>query len=77
MCIIKDIDTQGNSMRTNIVLDDQLMATALKVGGLVTKKATIEAALQLFVQLNQQSKIRHYRGKLQWQGNLEEMRAAQ
>ena len=63
-----------NNMRTNIVIDDKLMADAIELSGLDTKKAVVEEALKLFVQLKRQNEIRKLRGKLQWEGNLEEMR---
>jgi len=62
-------------MRTNIVIDDQLMNTAQKLSGLQTKKDTIEAGLKLLVELKRQAKIKSFRGKLKWIGNLDEMRA--
>ncbi|MBZ0256346.1 type II toxin-antitoxin system VapB family antitoxin [bacterium] len=62
-------------MRTNIVIDDQLMESALQVSGLNTKKAAIEEGLKLLIELKQQASIKKYRGKLQWSGNLEEMRS--
>ncbi|MGA1841945.1 MAG: type II toxin-antitoxin system VapB family antitoxin [bacterium] len=61
-------------MRTNIVLDDTLMNKALKIGGFKTKKATIENALRLFIQIKGQQKIKKLKGKIHWEGNLEEMR---
>ena len=61
-------------MRTNVVIDDKLMNKAKKVSGLKTKKETIEEALKLFVAQREQSEIRKLRGKLKWEGNLEEMR---
>ena len=61
-------------MRTNIVLDDEIMKSALKIGGFKTKKATIENALKLFIQIKGQKKIKELRGKIKWEGNLEEMR---
>ena len=61
-------------MRTNVVLDDRLMDTALKVSGLKTKKSAIEEGLKLLIQLKGQSKIRGFRGKLPWTGDLDEMR---
>ncbi len=62
-------------MRTNVVIDDQLMRQAMRASGLPTKRAVIEAALRLLVQLKGQAKIRHLRGKVAWKGNLDEMRA--
>ncbi len=61
-------------MRTNVVIDDNLMESALKVSGLRTKKDAIEEGLKLLVQTRSQSKLRELRGKLKWTGNLDEMR---
>ncbi|MCW8927146.1 MAG: type II toxin-antitoxin system VapB family antitoxin [Xanthomonadales bacterium] len=61
-------------MRTNIVIDDKLMANALKLTGLKTKRAAVELGLKTLVRLKRQEKIRQFRGKLPWQGDLDEMR---
>ena len=61
-------------MRTNVVIDDELMDTALKASGLKTKKDAIEEGLKLLIQVKGQREIKHYRGKLTWIGNLDEMR---
>jgi len=61
-------------MRTNIVIDDQLIADALKLSGLKTKRETVEAGLRLLVQIKRQERIRGHRGKLRWDGNLDAMR---
>ncbi len=61
-------------MRTNIVIDDQLMSDALKATGLNTKKEAVELGLQLLVKRNKQQAICQLRGKLSWQGDLAEMR---
>lgn len=61
-------------MRTNVVLDDRLMQSAMEASGLKTKKAAIEEGLKLLVQLKSQAKIKDFRGKLRWKGNLDEMR---
>lgn len=61
-------------MRTNIVIDDRLMSEALKVTGLSTKKEAVELGLRLLVRQNKQQAIRKLRGKLKWEGDLEEMR---
>ncbi|MEN8251378.1 MAG: type II toxin-antitoxin system VapB family antitoxin [Bacteroidota bacterium] len=61
-------------MRTNIVIDDQLMADALKATGLTTKKDAVELGLKLLVKQNKQQAIRKLRGKLKWEGDLDEMR---
>ena len=54
--------------------DDHLMAEALKLSNIKTKKGVVETALKLFVQVKRQEKIRKLRGKLHWEGNLSEMR---
>ena len=61
-------------MRTNVIIDDNLMNSALKVSGLRTKKDAIEEGLKLLVQTRGQSRIKELRGKLKWTGNLDEMR---
>ena len=61
-------------MRTNVVVDDDLIASALKVSGLKTKKDAIEEGLKLLVQVKRQKEIKQFRGKLKWSGNLDEMR---
>jgi Arc/MetJ family transcription regulator len=61
-------------MRTNIVIDDQLMDEALKASGLKTKKEAVEAGLRALIKQRKQESIRALRGKLRWEGNLEEMR---
>jgi Arc/MetJ family transcription regulator len=61
-------------MRTNIDIDDDLMAEAMRASGLPTKRETVEAALRLLVKLKAQQRIKRYRGKLRWQGDLDRMR---
>ena len=61
-------------MRTNVVIDDDLMAAALKLSGLRTKKAAIEEGLKLLVQVRRQGRLRKFRGKLKWVGDLNKMR---
>lgn len=61
-------------MRTNIVIDDDLMAQAIKATGLETKKDIVEQGLKLLVKRYKQQSIRSLRGKIEWEGNLDEMR---
>ena len=63
-------------MRTNIVIDDGLMQKAMKATGLRTKRAVVEAGLELLVQVKAQTGIRRLRGKIKWEGDLGEMRAS-
>jgi Arc/MetJ family transcription regulator len=62
-------------MRTNIVIDDKLMSRALKTSGLNTKREVVEEALRLLVKVKNQSKLKKLRGKLKWEGDLDEMRS--
>ena len=61
-------------MRTNVVIDDNLMTEALETTGLATKKAVIEEALRTLVRLKKQEKVRALRGKLHWEGDLNTLR---
>jgi Arc/MetJ family transcription regulator len=61
-------------MRTNIVIDDDLMQQALQLSGARTKREIVELALRRFVQLKRQEEILAYRGKIKWEGDLDAMR---
>jgi len=61
-------------MRTNIDLDEELVARGLLLSGLRTKKELVNMALREFIRKNDQKKILELRGKIQWQGDLELMR---
>lgn len=63
-------------MRTNIVIDDRLMKRALRASSLSTKRAVVEEGLRLLIQVHAQTGIRRLRGKVKWDGILNEMRAA-
>jgi Arc/MetJ family transcription regulator len=63
-------------MRTNIVIDDSLMAEALAVSGLKTKREAVEQGLKLLIAQKKQKGIRKFRGQLAWEGDLEQMRRA-
>jgi Arc/MetJ family transcription regulator len=62
-------------MRTNIVIDDALMAEALTATGLKTKREAVELGLRTLLRLRRQEEIRRFRGKLSWEGDLEAMRS--
>ncbi len=62
-------------MRTNVMIDDQLMSQALRSSGCRTKRSAIESGLHLLVQINSQKKLRSLKGKIHWDGNLDEMRS--
>jgi Arc/MetJ family transcription regulator len=62
-------------MRTNIVIDDQLMRETLRATGLKTKREVVEQGLQTLLRLQKQTEIRSLRGKLEWKGDLNAMRS--
>jgi antitoxin ParD1/3/4 len=56
-------------MRTNIEIDDELMAQALKAGPYKTKKEAVEAGLKLLARQAAYREILKWRGKLKWEGD--------
>jgi len=64
-------------MRTNIEIDDSLMAEALAATGIKTKREAVELGLKTIIRLKQQEHIRQFRGKLKWEGDLDHMRTDQ
>jgi Arc/MetJ family transcription regulator len=61
-------------MRTNIVIDDKLMADALKASGARTKREAVELGLRSLLQSSRQGEIRRLKGKVKWEGDLDAMR---
>jgi Arc/MetJ family transcription regulator len=57
-------------MRTNIEIDDTLMAEAQKACGHATKRQTVEEALRLMIRLRGQQDVGRAFGKYRWRGNL-------
>ena len=62
-------------MRTNIVIDDKLMRETLRATGVRTKREAVELGLRTLLRLSRQAEIRRFRGKLNWQGDLDAMRS--
>jgi len=62
-------------MRTNIDIDDRLMRQAMRSSDARTKRAVVEEALRLLIQTRGQSSIRHLRGNVNWEGNLQASRS--
>ncbi len=60
-------------MRTNIVINDDLMNEAMTLSKLKTKKAVVETGLKLLVQIKKQERLKSLRGKLEWDGGLDAM----
>jgi antitoxin ParD1/3/4 len=56
-------------MRTNIVIDEDLMAQAMKAGPFKTKKDAVEAGLKLLARQAAYREILKWEGKLHWDGD--------
>jgi Arc/MetJ family transcription regulator len=63
-------------VRTNIDIDDELLARAQAVAGTRGKKATVEFALRELVRRKERQKVLELRGKVAWEGDLDQSRAA-
>lgn len=61
-------------MRTNIVIDDKLMSSAMRASGARTKREAVELGLKTLIRLGKQEQLRSLRGKLAWKGDLDELR---
>jgi len=61
-------------MRTNIIIDDDLMNEAMTLSQIKTKKTVVETGLKLLVQMKKQEQLKSLRGKLKWDGDLDAMR---
>ena len=61
-------------MRTNIVLDEDLIREAQKLTALPTKKAVVDEALRTLIRLKKQETILSLRGKIHWRGDLNSSR---
>lgn len=61
-------------MRTNIVIDDDLMSKAMRATGLRTKREAVELGLKTLIRLREQGDIRSLRGQFAWDGDLDAMR---
>jgi Arc/MetJ family transcription regulator len=62
-------------MRTNIDIDEKLLANAMAAAGTKTKKDTVHEALALLVRIRgQQKAIRALRGKIEWEGDIDALR---
>ncbi len=64
-------------MRTNIVIDEELLSGAMRATGATTKRQVVELGLASLIKLKEQERIRGLRGKLRWTGDLDAMRRDQ
>ncbi len=62
-------------MRTNIILDEELVSEAQKLTGISTKKGIVEEGLKLLIRMKRQQAVKAWRGKLHWDDDLDAMRA--
>ena len=62
-------------MRTNIVIDDNLIGDVIKLTGVKTKREAVELGLKTLIALKKQENIKKFRGKLKWEGDLDDLRA--
>ncbi len=74
MCRHIEYYTQVAAMRTNIVIDDNLMLDVLQVTGLKTKREAVELGLKTLIRLKKQEEIKQFKGKLKWNDDLDRMR---
>jgi Arc/MetJ family transcription regulator len=62
--------------RTNVVLDEKLVGKGMRLTGIDTQKALIDYALRELVRRKEQKRILRLKGKICWEGDLEQMRAS-
>jgi len=61
-------------LRTNIEIDEKLIAEGLKLTHLKTKKDLVNYALKELVNKKKRKKLIELKGRVEWTGNLSEMR---
>ncbi len=64
----------STNTRTNIVIDQELMNEALELSGLGSRRELVNHALQELVRREKQKQILLLKGKVAWEGNLDDMR---
>lgn len=62
-------------MRTNIDIDDDLLADVMERSQAKTKKEAVEMALQAYRRMLAQRDLVELRGKVKWEGDLDEIRS--
>ena len=62
-------------MRMKIDIDEDLIRECRELTHLKTKKEIVDSALKEFIKLCKRKKILELEGKIEWEGNLDEMRA--
>jgi Arc/MetJ family transcription regulator len=56
----------GYVMRTNIVLDDELVAEAARVSGIKTKKDLVNEALRVFIATKKRKSLLDLKGRIRF-----------
>ena len=64
----------GWPVRTNIEIDDTLLAEAMAATGLRTKRKVVEAGLRLLPRQKRQASARELFGRIRWEGDLDRER---
>ena len=62
-------------MRTNVVIDDVLIAEAKKLTGIKTKREVVDRALRTLVRLESQRAVLALEGTVAWEADLDALRA--
>ena len=60
--------------RTNIIMDDELVNSCMNITGIKTKKSLVDFALRELLRTDRQKKLLQLQGKVNWEGDLNEMR---
>lgn len=74
MIVVDSHTRHAGFMRTNIEIDDELMAQALELSGLRTKRAVVDAALRALIDRITRRQLKEAFGKYPWEGDLAELR---
>ncbi len=74
MATTKADGVRGNFVRTNVVLNDDLVREAMELTGIGTKRGVLDEALRRLVQIQRQQEIWEMFGTVEWEGDLNEMR---
>lgn len=56
--------------RTNVVLDEKLIAECRKVTGIKTQRALIDHALRELLRRGRQKQVLELKGRVAWEGDL-------
>jgi Arc/MetJ family transcription regulator len=63
-------------MRTNVEIDNKMIKEIMLLGGIKNKKDVIDSSIRNYLRFVAQQNILQLRGKISWEGDLEEMRTS-